>query len=61
MDISNLIDITLDATKINIAEVHRERFKTLNMFGKLESETEVKNAWKHYKENLIENIKKMEL
>jgi hypothetical protein len=61
MDISNAINITLDANKINVDGIFRERFKSLVVYHQSSTAEELRTAWKAYKANLIDNIEQMEL
>ena len=61
MDISNAINITLDANKINVDTIFRERFKSLDIYQQSSTQEEIRTAWKFYKANLISNIEQMEL
>jgi len=61
MDVSNAINITLDANKINVDSIFRERFKSLDVYQQLRTQEELRTAWLAYKANLISNIEQMEL
>ena len=61
MDVSNAINITLDANKINVDSIFRERFKSLDVYQQLRTQEELRTAWQAYKANLISNIEQMEL
>jgi len=61
MDVSNAINITLDANKINVDSIFRERFKSLDIYQQSRTQEELRTAWQAYKANLISNIEQMEL
>ena len=61
MDVSNAINITLDANKINVDSIFRERFKSLDVYQQSRTQEELRTAWQAYKANLISNIEQMEL
>ena len=61
MYVSNAINITIDAAKIDVDTVFRERFKSLVVYQQSSTVEELRTAWKAYKANLIDNIEQMEL
>jgi hypothetical protein len=61
MNISNAIEINLDANKINVDSIFRERFKSLDIYQRLKTQEDLREAWESYKDNLIRNIEQMEL
>ena len=61
MDVSNAINITIDANKINVYSIFRERFKSLDIYQQSSTTEEIRTAWQAYKANLISNIEQMEL
>ena len=61
MDVSNAINITLDAAKIDVDSIFRERFKSLVVYHQSSTTEELRTAWQAYKANLISNIEQMEL
>ena len=61
MDVSNAINITIDANKINVDSIFRERFKSLDIYQQSSTTEELRTAWQAYKANLISNIEQMEL
>lgn len=61
MNITNVIEINLDANKINVDSIFRERFKSLDIYLRSKTQEDLRDAWESYKTNLIRNIEQMEL
>lgn len=61
MYVSNAINITIDAAKIDVDNIFRERFKSLVVYQQSSTTEELRAAWRAYKDNLIDNIEQMEL
>jgi hypothetical protein len=61
MNISNAIEINLNANKINVDSIFRERFKSLDIYQRSKTQEDLREAWESYKDNLIRNIEQMEL